>query len=258
MYTLNLSQVLSVKTELTAGVIRMLELFKLPQQAKPYKARPDKSSTAHLLHMIETGQTVFKIGTQEASTIYFLSQKVGDAGRVIAFERHPALQAYLTEIKHLFRWNNVTIDDAPVSKVLVHARSLIKEKAAPAKAKVVSFNIPLHKAANTPQASMNLDQYCTEKGLYPHILCLDADGDELTVLQGALHTLQTHRPRIIVSCEERKAGREKILSLFRFLKDLGYKGSFMLDSMLLPLDNFDFSTYQNPQADFYCSHFMFS
>ncbi len=254
MSTLSLSQVLHTKTAFTAGMIRMLEFFKLPQQSRPLKTRTDKSSTAQLLHMIETGHTVFKIGSHEASTLYFLSQKVGDTGRVIAFERQPGVQTYLCEIKHLLRWNNVKIDSTFIRKERTERTSHTAKEKASGGATVIPFNAKVKKYPET----VTLDHYCALHALIPDILKIDADGEELPLLLGCEQTLTTHKPKIIVSCDERKAGREKVLSLFRYLLSLGYKGTFMLDSMLLPLENFDFNVYQNPYADFYCSTFMFT
>ena len=258
MYTLNL-QVSPARTAFTSGMIKMLEFFKFPQQTKLRRSKPDKSSTAHLLHLIEKGQTILKIGTQEASTLYFLSQKVGEKGRVIAFERHTGILTYLNEVKQLLKWNNVTIEHTNVAGKTGQPKVTLGKNDKPSSgATVISFDVQPKKATEKENVTATLDMYCSANGIYPDIIKIDAEGEEFLMLLGAIDVLKTQKPKILVSCEERKAGREKIISMFRFLVALGYKGYFTLDTMLLPLENFDFNVYQNPYADFYCSNFIFS
>lgn len=258
MYTLNLSQVLPAKTAFTTGIIKMLEFFKFPQYTKSRRSSPDKSSTAHLLHLVEKGQTVLKVGMHEASALHCLSQKVGDAGRVIAFERHAGVFTRLNEVKQLMKWNNVTIEHTTLSGKASQPRvTLGKKDKVPSGATVISFDVQPKKTPVKPDETITLDKYCTANRIHPDIIKIDSDG-ELSILMGAVEMLKTRKPKILVTCEERKAGRENILSLFRFLLALGYKGYFTFDTMLLPLENFDFNVYQNPYSNFYCSNFMFS
>ncbi|MBE7173138.1 MAG: FkbM family methyltransferase [Williamsia sp.] len=259
MQTLSLNPAFSTRTVLTAGIIKVLEFFKFSHQPVPVKNKPDKSSTAYLLHLIEKGQTVFKIGPHDASALYFLSQKVGDAGKVVAFEPRTNVYAYLTEIKQLLSWSNVIIEHSPLTPRAGQQPVILskKDKASYKGATVVRFDVKYKKSPQKGDHTAGLDKYCAAKNIYPDVLRIDADGDEFDLLTGSLEMLKSHKPRIVVSCEDRKAGREKIQSLFRLLIALNYKGHFLLDAMLLPLDNFDFDVYQNPYSDFYCNTFVF-
>lgn len=255
MQPLSLNHAFGTRTVLTAGIIKILEFFKLPPQPRSAKTKPDKSSTAYLLHLIEKGQTIFKIGPHDAAALYFLSQKVGDAGKVVAFEQQTTVRTYLTEIKQLLSWNNVIIEHTPLTRKGDQQPVTLTKKGRNAKgAAVISFDIKYKKAEEEKES---LDKYCPAKNSYPDVLRIDAEGEEFDVLTGAIETLKSHKPKIVVTCEERKAGRDKISSLFRFLIALNYKGYFLLDAMLLPLENFDLDVYQNQQTDFYCNTFVF-
>lgn len=259
MQTLSLSPAFSTRTIITTGIIRMLEFFKFTHHPRPANTKPDRSSTAYLLHLIEKGQTVFKIGPHEAASLYFLSQKVGDTGKVIAFEQNTHVHSSLTEIKQLLNWHNVILEHAPLTqKAKQQPFTLTKKNKQHSKgATVISFDRNYRKDAPKVEETISLDKYCAAQKISPHVLRIDADGEEFNLLTGAIETLKSCKPRIVVSCEERKAGRDKVSSLFRLLIALNYKGYFLLDSMLLPLENFDFDVYQNQHTDFYCNTFVF-
>lgn len=259
MQTLSLSPAFSTRTILATGIIRMIEFFKFTRHPRPAKTKPDKGSTAYLLHLIGKGQTVFKIGPHEAASLYFLSQKVGDTGKVIAFEQNMHVHSCLIEIKQLLNWHNVTLEHTPLTqKGKQQPVTLTKKNKENSKgATIVSFDTKYKKGVLKTEDMPSLDKYCAANNIYPHVLRIDANGEEFEVLTGTIETLKSCKPKIVVSCEERKAGREKISSLFRLLIALNYKGYFLLDSMLLPLENFDFDVYQNQHTDFYCNTFVF-
>ena len=259
MQALSLNQPLNTKAVFTTGILKMLEFFKFTLPSGRSNTKPDKSSTAYLLHLAGKGQTVFKIGPHEASTLYFLSQKVGDAGKVVVFEPHANLNLYLTEIKQLLSWSNVIIEHTPLLQKRTPQPVTLtkKDKTAIKGATVISIDAKYKKGAAKAEDRASIDKYCLAKNTYPDLLRIDANGEEFDVITGAIETIKTHKPKVVVSCDERKAGKEKIQAMFRLLIALNYKGYFLLDSMLLPLENFDFDVYQNSYADFYCNVFVF-
>lgn len=258
MQSFSLHPDVSVKDMITTSLLRIFEYFKFPSLPSLRTRPPENAATAYLLHIIEKGQVVFHIGRQEASTLYFLSQKVGVQGNVVAFEEHEATYKYLREAKQLLNWNNVTIENIPLSgRDKPQPVTLSKKEKQSPGATVIRFDVFSKKRDASTDESPSLSRYCTIHQVYPSIIALDAQGDEFSVIVGAVELLKSHKPAILVTCEERKAGREKIESLFRLLTALRYKGYFMLDTMLLPIDNFDFDVYQNPNTNFNCSTFLF-
>ncbi len=86
---------------------------------------------------------------------------------------------------------------------------------------------------------------------------INADGNELQILRSALDTLKNDKPKLILRCDQRIAGKQNVRDTFKFLSGLNYKGHFVLDTIGIPLVNFDFNIYQNECNDFYCTEFMF-
>lgn len=73
---------------------------------------------------------------------------------------------------------------------------------------------------------------------------IDVEGHELSVLKGGIAVLERDGPSIVVEAEERhKPGAVK--NLIDFLISRGYKGYFLLDSYLHPVEYFDLEKHQN-------------
>ena len=102
-----------------------------------------------------------------------------------------------------------------------------------------------------------LDNYCVTRNIQPDFLKIDAEGSELKILQGATNILRIYKPKILIKCEERLAGAHKVAETFKLLRQLNYTGHFVLDTISIPLSNFDVNVYQNACNNFYCSNFMF-
>ncbi len=62
-----------------------------------------------------------------------------------------------------------------------------------------------------------------------------------------------------MECEAKHVSSEKVFETFKFLEDLGYRGSFIYDKYRIPLTVFDFENYQNPldAKKTYCNNFTF-
>jgi FkbM family methyltransferase len=87
---------------------------------------------------------------------------------------------------------------------------------------------------------------------------IDVEGHELSVLQGALNTIEHHRPVLLIEIEDQhkpNATRD----VPQFLGDLGYEGYFLLDRKLTPVDGFDLATHQQnfQESGLYINNFFF-
>jgi FkbM family methyltransferase len=86
---------------------------------------------------------------------------------------------------------------------------------------------------------------------------IDVEGHEESVLRGAVDTIASHRPAMLIEMEERhRAGsRERVA---RRLEDLGYAGFYFDNGKLLSLDSFDPARNQNlARPDVYIRNFIF-
>jgi len=85
---------------------------------------------------------------------------------------------------------------------------------------------------------------------------IDAEGHELSVLKGAIETLRTSHPRLLLEAEDRHRPNA-VSSVVRFLDEMGYFGLFLNGNKLEPVSNFDATVHQHPDAPVYIANFIF-
>jgi FkbM family methyltransferase len=73
---------------------------------------------------------------------------------------------------------------------------------------------------------------------------IDVEGHELSALKGGIAVLERDRPNIMVEAEERHIPGA-VKNLVDFLTYRNYKGFFLLDGYLHPVENFDLEKHQN-------------
>jgi hypothetical protein len=83
------------------------------------------------------------------------------------------------------------------------------------------------------------------------------EGNELAVFKGAKEILSTCKPRILFECEARFVGEARLAETFAFLQSLGYKGHFIMDDQIKPIEEFLLHTHQNIANHPYCNNFIF-
>ena len=93
------------------------------------------------------------------------------------------------------------------------------------------------------------------------LIKIDVEGHEAAVLAGACQTIARHRPALIVEIEQRHIARP-IGEALSEIEAMGYRGCFLCDGALLPLDQFDPAEHQGEarfsgQSGTYCNNFIF-
>jgi FkbM family methyltransferase len=242
--------------------MKLIENIKLLHRAGRYKYLNDKGGIAYITSNVREGQTVMDIGANKAGYLYFLLKQIGEKGKAIAFEPQTNLFQYITKIKKLFDWSNLTVEHLAVSDEDGVAILYIPgDKAAnhSTMGATISRHTLRQELLTTEGVnSETLDMYCDKNKIVPDFIKIDVEGNELKVLEGGLETLKQYRPKILMEIDARYVGEEMAEETFRFMHWLKYKGYFLHGAKRLPLHQFSFTKYQNTQdMDHYCNTFVF-
>ena len=236
------------------------KLCKLPFQT--IEQREESHPVVEYIYTsLKEGDIVFDIGTKENYYLYLFRKRLGKSGRIIAFQSRPHVLQQLKHLKKIFRWKNVEMEPLIFSDIsclsTVYNYVNATNNASLHGAIVVDINNNEDDRVANEIRVETLDNYCEENNITPCFLKIDAGGNELKMLKGAINTLRNYKPKILLKCDERLAGTQNVLETFAYLHQLNYRGYFVLDTILIPVTNFDFNIYQNTSNNFYCNCFMF-
>jgi FkbM family methyltransferase len=239
--------------------MKLIELIKLKYRANKYKTRNDIGEIAYIESKLKAGQTVLDIGAHKAGYLYLMLKKVGTGGKVYAFEPQSRLYNYITKLKALFNWGNVTVEHLALSDengsvtlfVPAAKGKFTSPGATIAPKEQKEYGIKEEVKAET------LDSYCTRHNIVPNFMKIDVEGNELRVFKGGIQMLTTHKPAMIFECEARHIGKKRVTEVFEFLQGLGYKGSFICGQDRVELSEFDFDKHQVEDMKPYCNNFIF-
>lgn len=172
------------------------------------KYEPEKTAT--LAQAVRPGDVVFDIGAHIGYFTVLMSQAVGDSGRVFAFEPRPLNQRFLRRHISVNGCTNVEVLNVSVG-----------DRSGPARLETRTGTGTGHVSAtgNIEVAMVSVDSLVDSGRLpAPTFLKIDVEGGEMAVLQGALHTLERHRPRMVLATH----GDEIDQRCREFLTPLGY------------------------------------
>jgi FkbM family methyltransferase len=242
--------------------MKRMEWIKLWFRAQKYKYKNDRGGIAYLHDALKEGQTVVDIGAHKGGYLYFMQKLVGSQGKVYGFEPQTSLFGYISRVKALFNWENVTLErialsDCSGTGTLGIPKSHLSKGSSPGA--TMARERMDHNFIFTEQVAMeSLDAYCLRRGIAPDFLKIDVEGNELRVFQGGMELLRHKKPRILVEIEARHVGKERVEETFAFLKSLGYVGYFIRGDKRFPLANFSFEQHQNTaNMRKYCNNFVF-
>jgi len=242
--------------------MKWIEQFKLKLRASKYKNKDDIGGVDYLFKTIKQGQTVLDIGAHKGGYLYLMLQLVGKNGKIVAFEPQSMLFAYISKMKKLLGWQNVTVEhialsDTETETTLFIPTNNVSSKSAPG-ATILNNRERDDIGFTEKVGTDSLDHYCATHTIAPDFLKIDVEGNELNIFKGGMHTLTKYKPRIIVECDAGYVGEAQVLETFALLQSIGYTGSFIMESERLPLEQFNFETFQNRNSGrFFCNNFIF-
>lgn len=195
------------------------------------------------LHLLEflchRDRDAIDVGANDGSYVHYLRRY---ARRVIAFEPMPALAHML---RRKFRRGvvveSLALSDAAgrvslcmpvVDGAVVNGCSTISSAA--------SAVYPAHRAIEVPMDRLD-NVYGGDVGF----IKIDVEGHQQAVLDGAVATIRRCQPRMLVEAEERLSpgGLARAKAYF---KPLGYRGYYVHDGRLEPVDQFSIARLQKP------------
>lgn len=195
------------------------------------------------LHLLEflcrRDQDAIDVGANDGSYVHFLRRY---ARRVIAFEPMPPLaRALRRKFRRGVVVESVALSDATgtvslrmpvVDGVVVTGCSTVSSAA--------SATYPAHRAIDVP-----MDRLDSVYGGDVGFIKIDVEGHEQAVLDGALETIRRCQPRLLVEVDERLSpgGLARAKAYFT---DLGYRGYYVHDGRLEPIDRFSAARFQQP------------
>jgi FkbM family methyltransferase len=194
--------------------------------------------------LVEKGSIALDVGAHIGEYTYALAQLVGTGGRVIAVEPIPPLARFIERACQRLHLP-VTVYNCALSNTGGEANlflpgnrtgfATLESRGAQGQ----SYRVPLR----------TLDQIC--RGLTGRIsfLKVDVEGHELKVFEGAVETLNRHRPNLLVEIEQRHSN-QPVTGMFQHLAALGYEGHFLgPNGEHVPISKFDVEEHQTRQID---------
>jgi len=200
------------------------------------------------------------IGANKGSFIYWLSCWCGNGG-VVAFEPQPELARGLEKICRVIKLDNVKVEakavysHSGVQDLFVprgHQPGASLGRKALEDENFETLSVPL----------VALDEYFSEHDKIG-LLKIDAEGAEFDILKGAERILRQCAPLLVFECENRHLAHGSVNDVFSYLESLGYEGSFVRRSQLLPISKFDAAVHQRQSGEWfwkskdYCNNFVF-
>jgi FkbM family methyltransferase len=165
--------------------------------ASVYMNRVEPAGTQAFLKVVRHGHVVFDIGANIGYYSLLAAKQVGPSGRVLAFEPLARNIAYLHRHLELNDVRNVTVIPMACSDRTSVALFVAGSNCATGRLADSTMR-PVDGQAEYV-ATVSVDQIVRESGLVPNVLKIDVEGAERKVLSGAVHTLSTARPVVLLS-----------------------------------------------------------
>ncbi|MEN0003296.1 MAG: FkbM family methyltransferase [Bacteroidota bacterium] len=243
----------------------MIEQLKYWYRAYRYKYKVDVAEINFIIQKLGQGDVAVDIGCHKGGYLYWMQRQVGRTGYCYGFEPQPVLFSYLKKIQDLQGWEQVNIEQMGLSSVEGS----------------FTLNIPKTKKGSSPGATINpvdstqgvfdqveiktttLDTYFLERNIQPKLIKIDVEGHELEVLKGGEQLLTTHRPAILMECEQRHLQQHTVIDVLEQLHSWGYQGQFIEGTTLKPIQEFRLETHQQQgsgrfwEAEGYVNNFVF-
>ena len=157
-----------------------------------YLGSSEPESAAFIDSFLKPGMVFFDAGAHIGEYSLIAASRVGDRGRIHAFEAQPATATLLRENCVSNQLRNIVINSCAVSDHNGHLDFDICSE--PSMSSIATPVGSGKRLARIRVPSITLDDYCREKNVWPDLLKIDVEGAEWLVLQGAAQMLSRPSP----------------------------------------------------------------
>lgn len=182
--------------------------------------------TKILRKMLQKGDTFFDVGAHIGVYSLNAAQVVGSSGTVVAFEPNPACYASLDENININKFKNIKVEKIALAEKEGSFDFWLGDDMGGSFIKQNTERLTIdRKVTKTKVNAITLDQYCATKKIKKITLMkIDVEGAEMQVLQGAMRTLKTVGPDLIIeviddTLQKNKSSKKEV---FSFLESFGY------------------------------------
>ncbi|HJZ97200.1 MAG TPA: FkbM family methyltransferase [Candidatus Solibacter sp.] len=166
------------------------------------------------------GDVVWDAGAHAGATTYFLSQAVGDAGRVYAFEPDEVSFEFLLRNIAAHKLTNVV----PVNKALTDKTGTVTfQSDGTLSAGIKDYLLYADRGTSVKVPAISLPDACEEFGGVPNYVKMDIEGAELAVIEGAREFLKRHPIHFAIESYHPMDGDFTYKALDRIFPTLGYE-----------------------------------
>lgn len=196
-----------------------------------------------LLKFLKEGMTAYNIGAHLGFYTVGLSQLIGPAGKVIAFEPNPEVYIRLVENISINSLLNVTAYECAVSDFDGMANFSVSLSDTQGQ----FSHLPYVKKGHDIQVPCKkIDTFINEGGPVPDFMMIDVEHAEGSVFRGMMDTLNNYRPIILVELH----GAEAINESWDVLNKCNYKLARIPDLTFISKDKISYGQYFTAHESF--------
>jgi FkbM family methyltransferase len=183
------------------------------------------------------GAVAYDVGSHFGFITLALATAVGPQGKVIAFEPVPANLAILEDVILVNKLNSVVkIMPMAVSDTVGELRMVLYESSSTAFLQKAAQGQNGATSSKISVKTASIDSLVLEQGCPPpDIVKIDVEGSESLVIEGALTTLSSCSPTLLIEIH----GPEQARKLWPLLHNVGYAWSRVTPQGLIPAESQD-------------------
>ncbi len=224
-----------------------------------YRLKVERQEILCLLNNLDRGDTVVDIGAHKGAYTYWMRDRVGSTGQVIAFEPQRVLADRLRRLVEDSGYGNVVVENMGVSASTGSMSLKVPGGQASPSASFESILEDDEPVRSVPVAVTTLDHYFSDHPAQTiRLIKCDVEGHELEVFRGAEGLLSRQHPVLLFECEWRHRKSGSVDEVFAWLENIGYRGYFISKDGLCDIDDFDQAIHQSDSSSRnYAYNFLF-